>query len=201
MIKQFWQDSVTEKSYTELKRLVKKYDFVLIGGWAVFLYSKKMKSKDIDIIVSFEELSKLKKEYELNKNAQLNKYEINLGEFDVDIYLPHYSRIGFPLEEIWDYCQNIEGFIVPQIEILLLLKLFAYRDRKGSPKGDKDKIDVIGLLEAADFVWDIFRKFDKSRELENEIKEILQSVQRVRELGLGDQKMAKLRKKVLTELK
>lgn len=48
---QFYNDIITQKSFAYLQILKKKYDFILIGGWAVFLYSRSLKSKDIDIII------------------------------------------------------------------------------------------------------------------------------------------------------
>jgi len=43
-----------------LLELNRKYRFVLIGGWAVYLYSKALKSRDIDIVIDFETLAKMK---------------------------------------------------------------------------------------------------------------------------------------------
>ena len=48
---QYYHDIITEKSFEFLQELKKKFNFVLIGGWAVFLYARTLKSKDIDIIV------------------------------------------------------------------------------------------------------------------------------------------------------
>ena len=45
----YYHDIVTQKSWEELKKLNKKVKFVLIGGWATYLYTKELKSKDIDI--------------------------------------------------------------------------------------------------------------------------------------------------------
>jgi len=56
---QFYHNLITEKSFEHLKGFKKKYNFVLIGGWAVYLYSKSLKSKDIDIIVDYDELAKM----------------------------------------------------------------------------------------------------------------------------------------------
>jgi hypothetical protein len=58
---QFYHEIITEKSFQFLQELKREYEFVLIGGWAVFLYSHSLKSKDIDIIVDYSELAKLKK--------------------------------------------------------------------------------------------------------------------------------------------
>ena len=201
-MKQFWHSDITEKSFQALIKLNKEFDFVLIGGWAVYLWSKKMKSKDIDIAIDYAELGKIKEKYQLNKNPRLRKYEINLKEFDVDIYLPHYSEIGFPLEKLKDNIQNIEGFKTPKIEILLFLKLFAFSERKNSIKGEKDKVDIISLPDSVEIDWGKFtrlcQKYNKN--LIGSLKEILRDTRRVKELGIGDQRMLKLRKSVLKEL-
>jgi hypothetical protein len=42
-MKEFWNSMLTKESWEELKRLNKKYDFVLIGGWAVWLLTKLKK--------------------------------------------------------------------------------------------------------------------------------------------------------------
>ncbi len=203
MIRQYWHDDITDKSYLALQKLKQEFDFILIGGWAVFLYTKKMKSKDIDVIIDYNELSKFKDKYKIIKNERLKKYEINLGEFDIDIYLPHYSEIGFPLENIFNNAQNIEGFNVPSVEILLLLKLRAYQDRKNSIKGEKDKIDIISILDSVEINWRLFEKINQKCKinLSDEVKEILTNADQVKELGINNQAMAKLRKKILSRLR
>ncbi len=50
-------------------------------------------------------------------------------EIDIDIYLPHYSDIGLPAEEVENYKINREGFAVPKIEMLLILKQFVFDQR------------------------------------------------------------------------
>lgn len=134
---EFYHDLITEKSFEILQQLKKKLNFILIGGWAIFLYSKTLKSKDIDLIVDYDELEKIRKDFQLFKNERLKKYEIRIGEIDVDIYLPHFSKLGFPAEEIRNYTQSVEGFIVPVPEILLILKTIALTERKGTAKGGK----------------------------------------------------------------
>ena len=53
----YYRDSVTEASWQLLQKLKREYKFCLIGGWAVWLYTKQLKSKDIDLVVAPEELS------------------------------------------------------------------------------------------------------------------------------------------------
>ena len=52
----YYRDIITDQSWNTLKELSKTVDCILIGGWAVWIYTKQLKSKDIDIIVSFDVL-------------------------------------------------------------------------------------------------------------------------------------------------
>src|SRR3989344_1388761 len=137
---QFYHDIITEKSFKFLQTLRGDFRFVLIGGWAVFLYTRSLKSKDIDIVVEYEELGQLRERFDLAKNDRLKKYEIKPGEFDVDVYVAHYSDLGIPAEAIMARAEELEGFIVPPRELLLLLKLHAWLARRGSAKGRKDEL-------------------------------------------------------------
>ncbi|MFH1192258.1 MAG: hypothetical protein V1655_02165 [bacterium] len=126
-----------------------------------------------------------------------------MGEFDIDIYLPHYSKIGFPLEELKNHIRIVDGFKVPRAEILLALKLFAYHDRKKSVKGDKDKIDIISILDAIAIDWKFLKitnKKDKSVPFIEEIKEILSSINKIEELSLTEHKYSKLKRKIINEI-
>src|SRR3989338_10184017 len=115
----FWHEFITEKSFRVLQELRKKYDFVLIGGWAVFLYTKQLKSKDIDIVINAETLGCLKQDFDVVKNERLQKYEIKMEGFDIDIYIPFWSQLGWPLDFILQNSVSIEGFRVHAKEILL----------------------------------------------------------------------------------
>lgn len=150
---QFYHDLVTEKSFQLLRVLRRQFKFVLIGGWAVFFYTRALKSKDIDIMVDYGELSRLKEVYPVSKNERLKKYEIKRGEVDVDIYLPHYSDLGIPIERLTAFTVEREGFTLPVPEVLFLLKLYAYQSRRGSVKGKKDELDIFSLAFLPEFDW------------------------------------------------
>ena len=124
MVKEFWHNLITEKSFHLLQELRKDFDFVLIGGWAIYFYTHSLKSKDIDIIVSLETLGQLKQKFEVYKNERLQKYEIKIEGIDVDIYIPYWSDLGLPIEKIIKNTVSIEGFKLPTKEALLTLKLF-----------------------------------------------------------------------------
>ncbi len=200
---EYYQNLITEKSFKVLQDMKRKYKFILIGGWAVFLYTHSLKSKDIDMIIEYEELEKLKTEFDLNKNDRLKKYEIIVDEIDIDLYLPFYSNPGIKAEEIKNYLNSLEGFSVPKPEILLTLKQKAYSKRLGSPKGEKDKIDIIGLLLNLDLDFKLYKKILKKYNMENyakNLKNLLNLTTEVPELKLNQFKYSKLKKKVLEQL-
>jgi len=200
---QFYHDIITQKSFLYLQGLKKRHDFILIGGWAVFLYTRSLKSKDIDIIVDYNELAKMKEEHNVFKNERLKKYEIKTGEFDIDIYLDHYFRLGIDIAEIKKNTQNKDGFNAPWPEILLLLKLFAWENRRGSAKGQKDELDIFSLVALPEFDWEEMASFARQFKFQKyslEFKLLLKKTARVKELGLNEQQFSKLKKKILPKL-
>ena len=56
MPRQFWNEEQTRRSMELLNRLSKDVDFVLIGGWAVFMYAKQQMSLDVNIAVAYDNL-------------------------------------------------------------------------------------------------------------------------------------------------
>lgn len=200
---EYYSALITQKSFKILQDLRRQYKFMLIGGWAVFLYTRALKSKDIDMIVYYDELEKLRRELPLVKNDRLKKYEIKQEEIDIDIYLPHYSRIGLPVEAIGEYAVNREGFLVPKIEILLILKQFVFGQRQGTAKGEKDRLDILSLLKTEEtdwrFYWEALKKFGLESFKEN-LTDLLKETRQAPELDLNEYQMAKLRNKIFKEL-
>jgi len=161
-------------------------------------------TKDIDIIIGYNELAKLKEVYDVFKNDRLKKYEIKTGEFDIDIYLPHYSNLGIPAEEIRKKTIPRRGFIVPELELLLLLKIHAWQARRGSVKGRKDELDIFSLAILAEFNWGKFLQLVKGSNLEkytDDFAGLLKRTTRIEELDINEQKMAKVKKVILAKLK
>lgn len=198
----FWHDNITEKSFEFLQELNKRYEFILIGGWAVYFYTKSLKSKDIDIIIELQTLGKLRTDFNLIKNGRLQKYEICFEGFDVDIYVPHFSSLGLPIEEILKNVCVKEGFKLPLPEILLILKVLAYTQRKGSLKGKKDELDIISLFRSGEINPDNFKKylleFDL-KYLKEELNNILHSFSEVKELNINQKQFADFKKKILKD--
>ena len=201
---EFYHDLITKKSFEALQQLKKKYNFILIGGLAIFLYSRTLKSKDIDLIIDYDELDKLRKDFQLFKNERLQKYEIKIEGIDIDIYLPHFSKLGFPIEEIKNYCQSIEGFLAPIPEVLLIMKAFTFGERKGTTKGKKDLIDIFGLLKEEKINWrkykDLVEKYNLKK-INEELKNLISSQAAIPELNLLNHQIAKLKREVLKNLR
>ena len=144
---EFWNDIVTQKSWELLKKLNKQLNFIVIGGWGIFLWTHAMKSKDLDIILTrWDDLEVIKKQFEARKNDRLKKYEIVISDIDVDIYIPHYSQLVIPCEDLITMTTVRGGFEVLKPEPLMILKQQAFIDRKDSIKGQKDRVDILSLL-------------------------------------------------------
>lgn len=200
MTEQFWHNLITEKSFLALAELAKRFQFVLIGGWAVYFYTRTLKSKDIDIIAEFEELGKLKQNFSLIKNERLKKYEIRGDGFDIDIYISHWSDLGLPLDYVIKNTAIIEGFRVPRKEVLLTLKLFAYKERKHSLKGKKDLIDIVGLLYKNKISFTKFIILLKAHKLEylgKELANILKTTFEIKELDINRKQFSDFKKPLL----
>ncbi len=182
----FYNDIITAKSWQTLQDLKRAVTFVLIGGWAVWLYTKALKSKDIDIIVSYDQLEKLKKRYPVVKNERLKKYEALDDMASIDIYLPHWSSIGMPVEDVLKKTHTIDTFVVPTVDVLLALKGYVYGQRKLTAKGQKDRLDILSLLVAQ----------LPMQPLQNEITSLIWETKKIPELGINEYAWSK-RKKLL----
>lgn len=203
MKNQYYQNYLTDKSFKILQLLKKKYDFVLIGGWAVYFYTHSLKSKDINMIVDYSELKKLKKDFPLEKNERLKKYQIKIEEVDIDLYLPFYSNLALPVEKLSEKKIILEGFNILKKEYLLLTKLWAYKKRKGSIKGEKDKIDIFALLLMGGFDFILFKKIIKENNLEKLLEELgllINETYEIKELNLNKHFLKIKKEKLKKEL-
>jgi hypothetical protein len=197
---EFWNSQLTEKSWKLLQELRKKYNFILIGGWATYLWTRQQKSKDIDIVVEIKELQKLKNE-NLSKNYNLKKYEVKSDEIDVDIYVSYFSKLTIAPENLKKYIKKIEGFNVVSPEALIILKQGAYKDRKNSIKGEKDKIDILSLLLFSGVDIKAYRSILKEYSLDyyaKNLRDLLKNFKDYTALNLTPQEF-KFKKKTMRE--
>ena len=174
---EFWNDISTIKSWDLLKKLNKELNFIIIGGWAIYIWTNAIKSKDIDVILTdWKDLEKINEKYEPKKNERLKKYEIIISEIDVDIYLPYYSQMAIPCDQLISMFTVKEGFKVLKPEALLILKQQALFDRKDSIKGQKDRIDILSLLSSKIIDFNEYKKLLQKyniKSFKNELKKTI----------------------------
>lgn len=195
-----WRDEVIERSWRVLGELKGFADFVLIGGWGVYLWTRKLKSRDIDVYIDQKNFYKFQSEltqkgYALKRNVRLMKFEALISDVEVDIYTPFVSRSVIPCLDVFDrkLYSVIEGFKVTIPEVLLLLKAQAAQDRWHAEKGLKDRVDIISLLKFADVKRDVLeqmlREYDAQHKLRDAVKRaISESRIEYRFLGLAYEK-------------
>jgi hypothetical protein len=199
----FYHNLVTEKSWQLLLDLRKRCRFILIGGWAVFLYTQALKSKDIDLVAEYEELEKLREEFGVFKNDRLQKYEARSGEMEIDIYVPFYSNPGIPAEDLKNFTVTLSGFRLPEKEILAILKQKALAERGESVKGRKDLVDLVSLFSLPDFSWEKYGSFVKQygvKEYLDFTLEILQATFKIEEINLNVHQFSRFKRKILPRL-
>jgi hypothetical protein len=199
----YYHDIITQKSWEELKTLNKELKFVLIGGWATYLYTKELKSKDIDIIVNYDELGKFRENYEVVKNDRLKKYEARKEDVQIDVYLPHYSKIGIPTDILINNSISLEGFKVLKKEWLICLKIYVLSIRGRTPKGEKDFLDIISLFKIEGMDVSKIIEIKKRFKLEESFKflsSILDERVEAKEIGLNKHQYKKLKTEIMDRL-
>jgi hypothetical protein len=170
---EFWNEILTKASWEKLHELSKEIEFILIGGWAIFLWTGKHKSKEIDIIVDYEILSEIREKYPLTKNDRLKKYEVKFDEVDIDIYLPFYSKLAIPIEELKELSVKVQGIRTVALEALLILKQAAEVERRNSIKGQKDSIDILTILIHGGIDLERYKELLVKHDLVDYIKELV----------------------------
>lgn len=195
----YYNDLITEKSWKTLQELQHKLKFVLIGGWAVYLYTHSLKSKDIDIIVDFDQLDKLRNDFDVVKNERLKKYEARREEVQIDVYLPRYSNIGVPVEKVLGETKSIGGFKVLSPEAMLILKQLVFKERGLSAKGMKDRLDIISLLSLANVDFDRYFKLTKKWNLDtlpSDLWQLVKTTVKIPELSINEHKWGQKKKEL-----
>lgn len=144
---QFWNNEKTDKSFNALNRIAKQLDFVLIGGWAVYLYTNMQRSEDVDIAVGYESLDYFRR-FGIRDYEGINvKYSVLEDGTVVDLFIEEYSDkdLPIPVNIIMKNYVRVGEIKVVSIELLFILKLWGYF-RFDEIKHRKDVIDVLSLL-------------------------------------------------------
>src|SRR3989338_9340628 len=202
---EFWNSLLTEKSWQELQHLCTlDFTFVVIGGWAAYLWTKLHKSKDIDIVLSsVAELENVRRMYDVSKNTHLKKYEVKREEFDIDIYVPYFSKLPIPVEDIPLYATKVEGIPVVIPEALIILKQGAEIDRRDSVKGQKDRLDIMALLCYAPIDFKTYYQLLKKYKLpyDKRLHDIVQSFSEYRYLNLTPRLLKIKKEEIVKKMK
>ena len=199
---EFWNSDITNESWKELLLLSKKYKFTLIGGWAVYMYTKLQKSRDIDMVVDYDQFRSLSTDFEMRKNPSLRNYEIKFQKFDIDVYTPFYSRLAVPPQDLINSYTIIENIRVPKVEELLILKIGAFEERMNSIKGQNDRLDIAGLAfySSIDYVRlrNVLESYGKTLYIDLLVKAIGTIERRLLPyLNLNESTYARIKKKTL----
>ena len=128
-----------------------------IGGIAVFAHVTDRAdtakyagmSHDADFMIRSTDFVDLRDIEVLTPNRRLNKQQFSKDGFDFDVYVEGQHDLPVPADEAIAWSALKRGFRVVCAEHLLILKLKAYENRRGTGKGEKDEADVIRILLAA----------------------------------------------------
>ena len=173
---ELWRGNAIERSWRVLSELRKLVDFVVIGGWGVYFWTRKLKSRDIDIYIDQDNFYKLQAEalkasFPIKRNPRLKKFEALIDGVETDIYTPFMCNLAIPCEDVFreKLVSVIEGFRVAIPEAMLLLKAQAAKERWHSEKGVKDRADIISLLAFADLKFDMLEKLREKYDADNSL--------------------------------
>ena len=152
----FYTTDQTERSRSVLDQLVALVPTAtLIGGWGTWVRLYGQMSHDIDLIVSHDDLTLLRAQlgdFSTSDHVGGKKYRGDFNRIHVDLYVPHQSRLGNKLqlrvEDLTQDCESVNGYNVLSVEAHIATKFAALLDRPDSLPGEKDRYEIIGLMES-----------------------------------------------------
>jgi hypothetical protein len=118
---------------------------------------------------------------------------------EIDIYIPFYSHLGLPVEDLRKFAVGLEGFQTVEKEILAVLKQVALTGRKETVKGRKDLVDLVCLFRLPNFNWEKYQKVISKYGLAKSSATVVETLKRTTkmdELGLNVHQMAGLKRKL-----
>ena len=129
-----------------------------IGGIAVYAHASAdeetadmaAQSHDADFMILLPDFVDLRDIEALTPNRALGKQQFVKSGFEFDVYVEGQHDLAIPAAEAIAESMTRSGLRVACPEHLLVLKAKAMRDRRGSPKGDKDEDDIVRILLVAD---------------------------------------------------
>jgi len=126
---------------------------ILIGGWASWTRTGGAMSHDIDLIVGYPELDEIREHVtDLSQSRHVGgvKWRGSWDGIHLDLYLPHQSLLGARLrlrvEHLARHTDTIDGRRLLSVGAHITTKWAAMLDRPRSPRGDKDRAELLKLL-------------------------------------------------------
>lgn len=157
-----------------------------IGGIAVYLHAINKAgtseiaefTHDADFYISMADMGDLRDIEEVTPNRRLSKHQMVKKGFEFDIYTERQSSLIVPYDMVMAHSGFYGEIRVASLEHLLVLKLEAFADRKGSAKGDKDAKDLLRIVAVAALSENGFRVGLALPYLREEHIELLRLVER-----------------------
>ncbi len=126
---------------------------VFIGGVAVYVHLAERSletdlgefSHDADLLLSLADFADLRDLYEVTPNRRLGKNQIIKHGIEFDVYVERNYGLAVQFDDAMAESKIIQNVRAASLEHLLVLKLDACLDRRGSEKGLKDERDLIRL--------------------------------------------------------
>lgn len=155
---------LTDHSYRVLLQLVGIVpDAILIGGWGTWVRQQGLMSHDIDLIVDHsgrDAIFEIADDHSQSNHLGGVKWRAELdGVYDngvlkntihVDLYVPYQSRLGARLdlvvERLETFAEHIDEWRVLDEDAHAATKLAALLDRPESQPGEKDRVELFGML-------------------------------------------------------
>jgi hypothetical protein len=125
-----------------------------IGGIAVYAHMMDADggarlaamSHDGDLMIRIVDFSDLRDVEMVTPNRRLGKHQFLKNGFEFDVYVENQHDLAVPVDEAIAWSEIKHGIRVACLEHLLILKMKAYEDRAGSPKGVKDEDDIARIV-------------------------------------------------------
>ncbi len=131
---------------------------VFIGGIAVYAYATSHEATaplaamthDADFMIAISDYADLRDIEVVTTNRRLGRHQFIKNDIEFDVYVQGQNDLAVPVDEALAHSRVVSGVRVVCPEHLVVLKMKAYDDRKGTPKGDKDEDDILRVLLATD---------------------------------------------------
>lgn len=201
----FYPPEYTEASRSVLNRVHEAVpDAVLIGGWGTWVRTGGPMSHDIDLIVTRPQLALVRAMAEETSESHHlggRKWRATLDGVHLDLYVPHASQLGSNLqlrtEKLIARQEEVDGWVVLDPPGHIATKLAALLDRPDSNPGEKDRHEIMALLDQGiDAAEGVRVLHDASARQPGEVTQLIAQAF----VYLGDLQLNREQRRHLTEL-